>query len=488
MAILKVEEYLQELANNISTKNSPKKPEDIIRYIRIRNKDTTAYEYDVLFTIIKTGKKELQYRFNYIEPKNADGVKLPFNTFSAEKVDSIVISRIFRDGLYSFDRELSKREMSEFISNKEKQDEYITATFERRKDWEVIQDPWDPSVTPPFNLPAAAEVVPEVKAPDPPVAQQAPSAPIPTPKIKLNILGLSDDIKVTAKQDIPDFKIYVGEIPIEDDLIRSNDYDSFDDSEYVEDDYGAYEEEKLVFDGDVIIAFSDSELARDNTVSEASASEAAGAGVNTGSGNVVAPGAAVPVDKVVLGAFADVRNASIVAKQSVGNDKIDIADFITPSGEKISKSEIIKNINEFVADVLAPFAMFLKAGYPDLYKNWIVTSATRAYIPKGGSSTSQHFRGQAIDSQITNSGAQNPDGNIRLLNAMLAWYEKNPVGYGQILFETRGKSCWVHWSYKRGNTRLMLARFKDDSTLNAPANTVGKYVLPPLTSNSLGFA
>jgi hypothetical protein len=314
------------------------------------------------------------------------------------------------------------------------------------------------------------------------------SVPDPTPKIRLNIVGIEEGLKVVAKQDLPDFKIYVGDIPIEDNLIRSNDYDDFDDSEYVEADYGAYEEEKIVFDGEVIIAFSDSELSRDNKVSEASVSEGAGAGVNKGSDKIVAPGAVVPTDKVVLGAFAGVRGSNIMTKQSTGSSKIDIADFITPNGEKISKSEIIKNINEFVADVLAPFSIFLKAGYPDLYKNWIVTSATRAYVPKGGSSTSQHFRGQAIDSQIIDASAQNPDGNIRLLNAMLAWYEKNPVGYGQILFETRGKSCWVHWSYKRGNTRLMLARFKEDSTLNTPANTVGKYVLPPLTSKSLGFA
>ena len=303
------------------------------------------------------------------------------------------------------------------------------------------------------------------------------------PKIKLNIVGIEDGFQVMARQDLPDFKIYVGDIPIVDNLNRSNDYDNFEDSEYIESDYGADEEEKLVFDGEVMIAFSDSELSRDGQVSAGN-----GVGVNKGDDKVVTPGAAVPDYKVVLGAFAGVRNSSIMTKQSKGQNKIEIADFITPSGEKISKSEIIKNINEFVADVLAPFAAFLKDGYPDLYKNWIVTSTTRAYVPKGGSTTSQHFRGQAFDSQILGATTKNPDGNIRLLNAILTWYGKNPVGYGQILFETRGNSCWVHWSYKRGNSRLMLARFKEDSTLNVPANTVGKYVLPPLNSKSLGFA
>ena len=70
----------------------------------------------------------------------------------------------------------------------------------------------------------------------------------------------------------------------------------------------------------------------------------------------------------------------------------------------------------------------------------------------------------------------------------MTWYQSNPLGYGQLLFETRGNSCWIHWSYKRGNDRLMFARFKSDTTLrSASANTTGKYVKPPLTASSLGL-
>jgi hypothetical protein len=97
------------------------------------------------------------------------------------------------------------------------------------------------------------------------------------------------------------------------------------------------------------------------------------------------------------------------------------------------------------------------------------------------------MRGQAIDSQIIGSNTKNPDGNIKLLNAMLTWYQNNPVGYGQILFETRGNSCWIHWAYSRGNTRLMLARFKEDRTYKASANKTGAYLKPPVSASSLGF-
>jgi hypothetical protein len=97
------------------------------------------------------------------------------------------------------------------------------------------------------------------------------------------------------------------------------------------------------------------------------------------------------------------------------------------------------------------------------------------------------MRGQAVDSQIPSSRAANPEKNIELCNAILEWYKTNKVGYGQILFETRDSSCWIHWSYARGNSRLMFARFSQDRTKKASANKTGSYVLPPLSKSSLGF-
>jgi hypothetical protein len=172
----------------------------------------------------------------------------------------------------------------------------------------------------------------------------------------------------------------------------------------------------------------------------------------------------------------------------MGSGKLrDPEDIVNSKGDKIKAVDIVRDMNQFIQDVLNPFAKWLKSKYPSLYKNWYITSATRGYIPSGGSLTSQHLRGQAIDSQINGSKASNPQKNIELLNAILEWYKSNPIGYGQILFETRGNSCWVHWSYTRGNKRLMLARFSEDSVKKVPANKTGVYVLPPLSASALGF-
>jgi len=229
------------------------------------------------------------------------------------------------------------------------------------------------------------------------------------------------------------------------------------------------------------------ELMRDEDVT---VNNGTGGGVDRGGSNVNTPGGDVSNSSVSLPTdLSNVRNSVIITRQSTGSGTRSITSDITaPSGQVVSGSTITKNMNEFVSDVLGPFATFLKSNYPSLYKSWYITSATRGYIPAGGSLTSQHLKGQAIDSQILGANSSSPGENIKLLNAILTWYKSNPVGYGQILFETRGNSCWIHWSYSRGNTRLQLLRFKSDSTLrSASVNTTGSYVEPTVTSSSLGF-
>jgi hypothetical protein len=106
------------------------------------------------------------------------------------------------------------------------------------------------------------------------------------------------------------------------------------------------------------------------------------------------------------------------------------------------------------------------------------------------------MKGQAIDSQIIGQNAYNTGENVKLLNAILEWYQNNPVGYGQILFETRTKttdgkpanSCWIHWSYARGSNKLCFLRFLNDNTLqSAPANKTGAYLKPPISAAALGL-
>lgn len=265
--------------------------------------------------------------------------------------------------------------------------------------------------------------------------------------------------------------------------------DDFEDLDLLSDEYkeeGFEGEESTLVDGNAVMLFNTAELERDE------GGDFDSGVVNTGGNNINSPNSSVSTSSVTLPPdLKNVQNSNVITKQSLGNGKFRSinSDIVAPSGKKVNGSDIVRNINQFVQDVLGPFSTFLKTNYPSLYKSWYITSATRGYVPSGGSLTSQHLKGQAIDSQILGSRSNNPEKNIELLNAILEWYKSNPVGYGQILFETRGKSCWIHWSYSRSYNKLQLLRFKSDSTLRtAQVNTTGKYVLPPVSKGSLGFA
>jgi hypothetical protein len=297
-------------------------------------------------------------------------------------------------------------------------------------------------------------------------------------KFSMNIVGIDTTrvIGVSARKSLPDFTIYVGgEVNnTNDDFQDLSDLDA----EYGETPYQGPEEETVVLqNGEVLVLFNNSELLRDDS----DVVDGDGAGVQVGGSLVVQPGGNVSTGSITIPAdLAAVKNSSALKKNL---DK----DIVSPKGSRVTSAELYKNMNQFISDVLGPFATFLKKNYPDLYKNWYITSTTRNYVPPGGSTTSQHMKGQAIDSQIPSSKANNPGENVKLLNAILTWYQNNPVGYSQILFETRGNSCWIHWAYYRGNTRLMLARFKEDRTYKASANKTGAYLKPPISASALGF-
>lgn len=296
-----------------------------------------------------------------------------------------------------------------------------------------------------------------------------------TAKFDLEIVGIdtTKNVVVNAKQEMSEFTIYVGG--------QSQFSESFLgelDSEYSESEFAGSEEETVILpDGEVMILFNNAELDR----SDGDVVDGDGAGVQVGGSLVVQPGGSVSTKTLTLPSdLAAVKNSSVI------KGKLD-KDIVSPKGSKVTSADLYKCMNEFVNDVLGPFATFLKKNYPDLYKSWYITSATRNYVPKGGSLTSQHMKGQAVDSQIPTSKASNPGDNIKLLNAILTWYQNNPVGYSQILFETRDNSCWIHWAYTRGNTRLMFARFKEDKTYKASANKTGAYLKPPISASALGF-
>ena len=203
-------------------------------------------------------------------------------------------------------------------------------------------------------------------------------------------------------------------------------------------------------------------------------------------GSDIVPNSVVTTLAVVLPPdLRAVRNSIRLTQSSDNNGPTQIQDFKDSSGTLYSKEDIIRNMNQFIEDVLGPFATFLKTNYPKLYKNWYITSATRGYVPKGGSSVSQHQTGQAVDSQIVGGKTiqETMQLNLDLFNAMMEWYKQNPLQYDQILWETRKpSSSWIHWSYRRNNSRDWFIRFTDDKTnQSCKLNIKGKQILPGVT-------
>lgn len=310
-------------------------------------------------------------------------------------------------------------------------------------------------------------------------------------KEKITIITPKDLI-ARVKKDIDNIRIFIGNV-LENVTAETTDGFIFESnisdqdllgSEYTESGFVG-EEESVMVKGQKIVLFDDVELNRDY-------GEDIDAGiVNTGGSYIQSPNSHIPNNVVPLPKdLENVQNSHVIFKQSLGGGSYRALNNDVYSPKKIiSGYDIVSDMNAFVIDVLGPFATFLKTNYPILYKDWYISSATRGYVPVGGSLTSQHFKGQAIDSQILGSRSYNPQKNIDLLNAILEWYKDNKVGYGQILFETRNDSCWIHWSYSRAKNKLQLLRFKSDRTLRtALVNTTGKYVLPPVTSNLLAFS
>ena len=148
-----------------------------------------------------------------------------------------------------------------------------------------------------------------------------------------------------------------------------------------------------------------------------------------------------------------------------------IVDNIGPDGRIADKGGIIQCMNHFIEDILEPFAKYFKERDPDLFKKWHITSAARKY-KAGGKTTSQHLRGQAVDSSIVFSNqAEGLMNNHKLFNYIMDFYAANPsLEYGQILLETKSTAgrpqIWIHWSYRRiGENYKQRLRFVNDAKL-----------------------
>ena len=141
---------LDTAINYILSTKLAKTPEDIIRYVRIRNDNNTPAlpgSQDIIYTIIKKSKKELVLIPYDIRLLNDSG-----NLESPDKATNLKIS-IHNYYMNAISSELSKKEMEEFIVDKDKQIQKIENFLKFYPGWKIIQDPWDPNVTPPQNIP-----------------------------------------------------------------------------------------------------------------------------------------------------------------------------------------------------------------------------------------------------------------------------------------------------------------------------------------------
>lgn len=489
---LKAEEYFLDLYK--STENEY---HQLIRAVRI-DSPNSAYskkgESDSKFTtisivaIFRMDKKKYTVGTYIISDFEAD-----FETIKKGGAGYLETKNI------ASDENLNKKELDAFVLDEKSQLEVINNWIKFTKErgpWSIIQDPWNPSVIvdfiprkpQPWDKPVEKPVEKIIGTPSNAemiIAGSPSIAPVELgltfSKIQLLVDGIPDDLSIPAKTDMPTFYVYVGDL-------AKKVYDEFNDlgdldPEYSEDVYRAPDDEVTVLpSGQVIYLFDNAELNRN----DGDVADGSGVGVQIGGSLVVQPGGVVSTTSLSLPAdLAGVQNSSKITTN--------LSQTITsPTGNKTTSAQLFKNMNEFVSDCIGPFATFLKNKYPSLYKGWYITSATRNYTPDGGSATSEHFKGKAIDSQILGAGANNPGENIKLLNAIFEWYQDNPVGYGQILFETRTtegrNSCWIHWSYTReSKPRMMFARFKNDDTLSVPANKTGSYLKPPISAAALGF-
>jgi GH24 family phage-related lysozyme (muramidase) len=98
----------------------------------------------------------------------------------------------------------------------------------------------------------------------------------------------------------------------------------------------------------------------------------------------------------------------------------------------LKKSEIACNLKKLAENCLEP----IKKKYPKL----IVTSGYRNTIPAGGSLTSDHLYGCAVDIQIGGfSRAQHYEAVLEIVKILPAWT--------QVIYESRGGSTWIHVAY-----------------------------------------
>lgn len=125
-----------------------------------------------------------------------------------------------------------------------------------------------------------------------------------------------------------------------------------------------------------------------------------------------------------------------------------------------TKRDMIANMRCLAVNCLDP----IKTKFPGMY----FTSGFRDYIPSGGSTTSQHMLGQAVDMKFNGmTKAQYHD-------VIIPWIVKN-VPYDQLLLEyLPSGGHWIHISFKEKGNRYLHFTMYNHKRVSAPG-TFKKY-------------
>lgn len=154
----------------------------------------------------------------------------------------------------------------------------------------------------------------------------------------------------------------------------------------------------------------------------------------------------------------------------IGNNTISAGNY---GNKNYTVQEIACNMKALCINILGP----LNEQIGEVGKAWFITSCYRSYVPAGGSSTSQHLIGSAVDISIGgNFGYKiNYDWSVKLAASL---------AFDQMLLEYRDPGIngnknpkrinWIHISYNNyGPARKNVLTFLNDKTYSKGLNYLG---------------
>lgn len=130
----------------------------------------------------------------------------------------------------------------------------------------------------------------------------------------------------------------------------------------------------------------------------------------------------------------------------------------------VSPQQIVCNLKQLVVNVIEP----LRRKYPSM----IITNTWRSEEKNrsiGGSATSDHLKGYAVDIVLRNYDKQYHYEQIQEIQKLLP-------AYHQLILEYRGRTVWIHISYKPTGNSLRSFTMNNDKTYPKPG-AIGFFLL-----------